>query len=81
MSELGRRLPKGARFAQVTELFDMAAEDVEHTMIWLGGEHSWSSGWMQLASLLRRPYPSHEAHLSSCPSSMVVVVRDERVQS
>lgn len=76
-----RKLPKGAQLVQVTELFDLPAEEREHYRLWLGGDSpSHSSGFMGIESLLEQPMPFGRAHLSSCPSSMIVVVVDERVQ-
>lgn len=75
-----RQLPKGARFEQVIDLFELPPEVVERTVLWCGGtgDPNWADGWMPLARLVQRPYPSHETHLSSCPATMVVIVAERR---
>lgn len=71
-----RRLPDGARFAEVSELFALPPEIVERIVVWLGGSGSYeyASGWMRLDTLLTQS--AHASHLCSCPASMVVVVAE-----
>lgn len=69
-----RKLPKDAQLMHVYELFALTPEDQDRVLVWLGGDDAYSS-WMRATSLLARPHPTRAAHLSSCPSSMVIVVK------
>lgn len=77
---LGRRLPEGGIFMQVSDLFALPPEDTDRMSLWLGGKSRYT-GWMPVSRLVARPHPIREAHLSSCPSSMVVVVRYDQAET
>lgn len=72
----GKRLPAGARFARVEELFALTPEGRERIEVWTGRSMLGFDQWMPAARLLLRPAPYGEASLASAPSGLVVVVRN-----
>lgn len=75
-----RRLPDGARFAHVSDLYELPAEILARTVVWCGGsgDPNRASGWIEAERMCQRPAPMHETNLSNVPSSMVVVVAERR---
>lgn len=75
--QLGRRLPQGARFTTVEQLYALPDETRETTEVWTPNGVTDPTGygaWMRVADLL--PFHSHRSTLAQVPSGMVVVVRD-----
>lgn len=69
---LGRRLPPGARFATVGDLFDLPPADVDRLEYWCPAS---STGWAPIGRLTMSGTYG-EASLRYAPSGMVVVVRE-----
>lgn len=72
MRKLGRRLPTGARFATVAELFDMPTARQQRTFVWCPGP---GGEWAPVYRLLT--WSTKEATLAWSPSAMVLVVRED----
>lgn len=75
---LGRRLPEGARFVTVSELYDMLPEDLDRTQVWtpVNGKTERYSGWMPARTVVNQG-GSRQVSFAMAPSSLVVVVRTE----